>query len=197
MKIISHAYDTASNVESARDIVDAINEATNRGTTHGTVILDGKEGPFHYKHEPRRIDLRIKHVTIRGINGAIIDNCGDGFLFISPRPDYFKLIHMGFRYDRTAYGNFGTVLREAGGNTPNHVIIRGNVMYAKNGAFLGTKDWVIADNTIIALGPEGEKLWPNGLQYGHMIEASGYHTVAGELQIARMLFNHLIFHETT
>eukprot|EP00978_Attheya_sp_CCMP212_P006091 scaffold13731_cov51-Attheya_sp.AAC.2 len=56
---------------------------------------------------------------------------------------------MGFRYD-------GTVLREAGANTPSHVIIRGNVMHAKNGAFLGgAKDWVIADNTIITPGPDG------------------------------------------
>ena len=148
---------TASNVQSAREIMNAISESTNQGTTHGTVIMDGKEGPFHYKYEPRRIDLGIKHVTIRGINGAIIDNCGDGFLFVSPRPDHFKLINMGFRCDTTV-GNFGTVLREKGGMTPNHVIIRGNVMYGKNGIFLGgAKDWVIADNTIIAPGPDGER----------------------------------------
>jgi hypothetical protein len=154
---------TAGNVESAMEITNAINVATNRGKTKGTVIFDGKDGPFHYKQEPRSIRLGIKHVTIRGINGAIIDNCGDGFLFVSPRPDYFKLINMGFRCDRTALGNFGTVLRESGGNTPNHVVIRGNVMYGKNGLFLGDgKDWLIADNTIIAPGPEGKEPWMNG-----------------------------------
>eukprot|EP00978_Attheya_sp_CCMP212_P007087 scaffold16518_cov34-Attheya_sp.AAC.2 len=63
---------------------------------------------------------------------------------------------MGFRCDRT-------VLREADGNTPNPVIIRGNVMHAENGAWVGgTKDWLIEDNTIISPGPEGEEPWPNG-----------------------------------
>eukprot|EP00978_Attheya_sp_CCMP212_P007086 scaffold16518_cov34-Attheya_sp.AAC.1 len=47
---------TASTVESAIDIGNAINEATNLGTTEGTVILDGKEGPFIPLHTGAHID---------------------------------------------------------------------------------------------------------------------------------------------
>eukprot|EP00978_Attheya_sp_CCMP212_P015795 scaffold40883_cov50-Attheya_sp.AAC.6 len=126
---------TACKVESATDIQNAIDEATNRGTTHGTVVLDGKDGPFHYTQGSRSIRLGTKHVTVRGINGAIIDNCGDGFYTIPPDPDYFKLINMGFRCE-------GNAIRGGGGSTPDHVVIRGNIMYGVNGIFLGEgKDW--------------------------------------------------------
>ncbi len=72
---------TAAQVTSAVDIEAAIQSATARGTRPGTVILDGQKGAFFFSGDDRSINIFVANLTLRGVNGAVIQNCGDGLFF--------------------------------------------------------------------------------------------------------------------
>ncbi len=77
---------TAGQVASAVDIEAAIQSATARGTRPGTVILDGQEGAFAFSGADRSINIFVANLTLRGVNGAVIQGCDDG-LFFDELPD--------------------------------------------------------------------------------------------------------------
>jgi cyanophycinase-like exopeptidase len=72
---------TASQVTSAVDIEIAINSATANGTRAGTVILDGREGPFLLTADDKSVNIFVSNLTLRGLNGAVIRGCDDGLFF--------------------------------------------------------------------------------------------------------------------
>jgi nitrous oxidase accessory protein NosD len=72
---------TAGQVTDAVGIEAAIQSATARGTRPGTVILDGQEGAFVYSGDDRSINIFVSNLTLRGVNGAVIEGCADGLFF--------------------------------------------------------------------------------------------------------------------
>jgi hypothetical protein len=134
---------TANDVTSAVDIEAAIQSATKNGKERGTVILDGREGPFVYVGPDRSINIATSNVTLRGINAAAIANCADGIFFERGRIRNVKILEIGFFCE-------GGGIRERGGTTPERVMIRGNVITAGVGIAMGVAtNWTISDNTII------------------------------------------------
>jgi hypothetical protein len=72
---------TADMVHNAVDIEAAINEATNHGTRPGTVILDGRGGPFVYDPDAIDVDVNIfvSDLTLRGAYQARLQGGGITF----------------------------------------------------------------------------------------------------------------------
>jgi len=58
---------TASQVASARDIEEAIDQATDYGTHPGIVTLDAREGDFFYTEPDRSINIYCAGVTLRSL----------------------------------------------------------------------------------------------------------------------------------
>lgn len=72
---------TASQVHGAANIEKAINDATAQGTRPGTIILDGKEGPFVFTLDDRSLNIFVSDLTLIGRNQATIKDCDDGLFF--------------------------------------------------------------------------------------------------------------------
>jgi len=72
---------TASQVDGADDIEKAIMSATARGSREGTVILDGREGPFVFSTADRSINIFVSSLELKGEEQARIENCDDGLFF--------------------------------------------------------------------------------------------------------------------
>jgi nitrous oxidase accessory protein NosD len=72
---------TADQVAGANDIEAAIIKATENGTHPGTVILDGKNGPFVFTAPDKSLNIFVSSLTVRGENEAAIMNCDDGLFF--------------------------------------------------------------------------------------------------------------------
>lgn len=72
---------SASQVQGANDIEAAINRATASGTRPGTVILDGRQGPFAFTDLDRSLNLFVSDLTLRGVNNALIQSCEGGLSF--------------------------------------------------------------------------------------------------------------------
>jgi parallel beta-helix repeat protein len=72
---------TADMVQDAVDIEAAINEATHYGTRPGTVILDGRGGPFIYSPDALDVDVNIfvSDLTLRGAYQARLQGGGITF----------------------------------------------------------------------------------------------------------------------
>ena len=137
---------TADQVQGAMDIEMAINDATQFGSRPGTVILDGRHGPFVYTTDDRSLNIFVSNLTLRGQNGAQIENCADG-LFFDDFPLRYVLVE-GI-----------TFICEAGGVVApgafRNVTLRGNVFHSgAAGISLGgaSRDWLIANNIILADG---------------------------------------------
>ena len=109
---------TAGQVSSAVEIEAAAKRATADGTRPGTVVLDGRDGPFVYTGDDRSINIFVSDLTLLGVNGAKIEKCADGLFF-----DDFPLENIrveGIEFDCTAHGvaAFGVF---------NEVTLRGNI----------------------------------------------------------------------
>ncbi len=72
---------TGDQINNASEIEAAIINATAQGSRPGTVILDGRNGPFLFTEEDRSINIFVADLTLRGVNHAVIENCDDGLFF--------------------------------------------------------------------------------------------------------------------
>jgi hypothetical protein len=134
---------TASQVSSAIDIESAIKQATGWGKHPGTVILDGRAGPFKYSGDDRSINIFYSNLTIRGIHGATITNCADGIFFDDLTADQVSIENLTFECECN-----GVV--SVGGH--RNVTFKGNNVRAGcNGITVGLANtWEITGNAILA-----------------------------------------------
>jgi parallel beta-helix repeat protein len=72
---------TASQVDGADDIEKAIITATDKGSREGTVILDGREGPFVFSTADRSVNIFVSSLDLKGEEQARIEGCDDGLFF--------------------------------------------------------------------------------------------------------------------
>ena len=137
---------TASDVDSADDIEAAIINVTENGTRPGTVILDGKNGPFVFTGDDRSLNIFVSSLTLRGVNQAWIENCDDGLFF-----DDFPLRHI--LVERISFFCTGDGLEATG--SFQDVILRNNVFSVGiNGIGVGghSSNWNVKGNMIQAGG---------------------------------------------
>lgn len=114
---------TAAQVDGANDIETAIIQATADGKRAGTVILDGKEGPFIYTDADQSLNLFVSNLTLRGMNQARIVNCGDGLFFDDLPLENIRV--EGIEFDCSGSG-------VVGGAQSKNVTLRGNVFLTQN-----------------------------------------------------------------
>ncbi|MCU0485551.1 MAG: right-handed parallel beta-helix repeat-containing protein [Anaerolineales bacterium] len=136
---------TASQVSGASDIEFAIRNVTAQGARAGTVILDGREGPFVYSTEDLSINIFVSNLTLLGVNSAKIENCADGLFF-----DNFPLENIRVEGIEFVCQRHGV---EANG-TFSDVKLRGNVFRTVMPALAlgGTlDDWLVEQNLIESL----------------------------------------------
>lgn len=133
---------TAGQIESAVDIEAAIKRATEAGVRPGTVILDGQEGPFVFTGDDRSLNIFVSNLTLRGVNQAVVKNCGDGLFF-----DDFPLKNIlveGIEFICEGDG-------VAASGAFENVTLYNNIFRAgRNGIGLGgaSSDWLITENII-------------------------------------------------
>jgi parallel beta-helix repeat protein len=142
---------TADQVAGANDIEAAIISATAEGTRPGTVILDGRNGPFIYTGDDRSLNLFVSGLTLRGVNGATIQNCDDGLFF-----DDFPLKYILVEGIAFYCGGDGV----AAGGAFRNITLRNNTFQTGGfGISLGgsSHNWLIANNTISA-GADGIRI---------------------------------------
>jgi hypothetical protein len=135
---------TADQVDGANDIEAAIILATAEGTRPGTVILDGKNGAFAFTDPDKSLNLFVSDLTLRGVNHARIENCGDGLFF-----DDFPLRNIVV--EGIAFFCTGSGVVAAGGF--RFVTLRNNLFQVERiGIGLGgaSSDWAIKENVIDA-----------------------------------------------
>lgn len=141
---------TAGQVNSAVDIEAAIKEATAEGTRAGTVILDGRDGPFVFLGDDRTINIFVSNLSLVGVNQAVIEGC-DGGLFFDDSPIRDILVE-GMAFDCSE--GYGVETNSAIQN----VILRNNVFRTSNSLLsLGgpVSDWLITLNRIETRGGNG------------------------------------------
>ncbi|OGO27469.1 MAG: hypothetical protein A2136_01000 [Chloroflexi bacterium RBG_16_54_11] len=63
---------TASEVDDANDIEEAIRRATGEGSHEGSVVLDGRNGAFVFTDRDKSINIFVSELTMRGENNATI-----------------------------------------------------------------------------------------------------------------------------
>jgi hypothetical protein len=133
---------TAEQVSSAVDIEAAIKSATGDGTRLGTVILDGRNGAFVFTGNDRSVNMFVSNLTLRGVNHAVIQNCGDGLYF-----DNFPLTNILVEGIEFVCEGEGAAARGAFEN----VTLFNNIFRAgRNGIGMGgsSSDWLISQNVI-------------------------------------------------
>jgi hypothetical protein len=138
---------TADQLDSADDIEAAIKRATAEGTRPGTVILDGRKGAFVFTGDDRSLNIFVSNLTLRGLNEAVIKNCGDGLFF-----DTFPLKNILVERIEFICEGSGVVASGAFEN----VTLQNNVFRAGNsGIDIGgaSSDWLITANVIEAVHP--------------------------------------------
>ena len=138
----------AGQVDSADDIEAAIIRATAQGARPGTVILDGRSGPFVFSGLDRSLNIFVSNLVLRGVNQAVIKNCDDGLYF-----DDFPLAHIlveGIAFFCNGNGVVAT-------GAFQDVTLRNNIFQAVNsGISTGglSSEWLITGNLIQA-GTDG------------------------------------------
>ena len=135
---------TASQVTSAIDIEAAIRSATADGSRSGTVILDGRDGPFLLTGVDRSVNIFVSNLTLRGEYGAAVRGCDDGLFF-----DDFPLKHIVV--SEITFLCIGDGLEASG--TFQDVILQNNIFQTgKNGIIVsgGSSKWTIKDNLVQA-----------------------------------------------
>jgi hypothetical protein len=133
-------------VAGANDIEAAILQATAEGTRPGTVILDGRNGPFVLSTDDRSLNIFVSNLTLQGINLATIENCDDG-LFFDNFP-YRDILVEGIVFNCTGDG-------VETNSSYTKVTLRNNVFRAGSmGISLhgNLSDWLITGNMIEAGG---------------------------------------------
>jgi hypothetical protein len=141
---------TAEGIDSADDIEAVIKRATKDGTQPGTVILDGKKGPFVLTGADRSINIFVSNLTLLGVNEAVIERCADG-LFFDNLPNFppKNILVEGIEFD---CDNSGVVASGAYEN----VTLQNNIFRAGNsGIDIGgaSWDWLIKKNLVEAAHP--------------------------------------------
>jgi hypothetical protein len=139
---------TAGQIDSADDIEAAIISATAKGTRPGTVILDGRSGPFVFSGEDRSLNIFVSNLVLRGVNQAAVKNCDDGLFF-----DDFPLAHILIEGIAFFCNGNGVVAPGAF----RDVTLRNNIFQAViSGISTGghSSKWLITDNLIQA-GTDG------------------------------------------
>jgi hypothetical protein len=138
---------TADQIVGANDIEAAIQRATKEGTRPGTVILDGRKGPFIYTVDDRSINIFVSNLTLRGVNQAVIKDCKDGLFF-----DDFPLKNIRVEGIEFICDGSGVVANGAFEN----VTLQNNIFQAGNsGIDIGgaSTNWLIKENVIEAVHP--------------------------------------------
>jgi hypothetical protein len=138
---------TSDLIDSADDIEAAIKRATVEGTRPGTVILDGRKGPFVFTGDDRSLNIFVSNLTLRGVNQAVIENCVDGLFF-----DNFPLKNILVEGLEFICDGSGVVASGAFEN----VTLRNNAFRAGNsGIDIGgaSSSWLITENVIEAGHP--------------------------------------------
>jgi hypothetical protein len=133
---------TADQLDSADDIEAAIKRATAEGTRPGTVILDGRNGAFVFTGDDRSLNIFVSNLTLRGVNQAVIKNCGDGLFF-----DKFPLKNILVEGIEFVCEGDGVAASGAFEN----VTLYNNIFRAgRNGIGMGgaSSDWLITENVI-------------------------------------------------
>jgi parallel beta-helix repeat protein len=142
---------TADQVHTAFEIESAIQQATERGTHPGVVVLDGKKGIF--KFDPQygddfSVNIAASNLTLRGVNNAVLRTDGislDGDRMDNVTIEYLRLecpadcISSGgtshrniiFRYNQLVAGHFAI-----GISTPGNWWIQGNDIEAGDTAIM-------------------------------------------------------------
>ena len=135
---------TAKQVDSADDIEAAIKQATAEGTRPGTVILDGKEGPFVLTGDDRSLNIFVSNLILRGVNQPVIKGCDDGLFFDDL---HFPLKHI--LIEGIAFLCSGDGMEAS--RTFQDVTLRNNLFQGGNngiGAGGHSSGWLISGNVI-------------------------------------------------
>jgi nitrous oxidase accessory protein NosD len=135
---------TADQVTSARDIEQAIIQATAGGTRPGTVVLDSSAGDFVYAEgADRSINIFYSDITLTSPNDAAITNCDDGVFFDF---DLHNVIVEGITFNCNGLG----VSLWATGADMRSISIRKNTF--TTGSFgievVGVHDFELANNLV-------------------------------------------------
>jgi len=134
---------TGDQINSADEIEVAIGSVTAQGTRPGTVILDGRNGPFLFTEDDRSLNIFVSNLTLRGVNHAMVQNCDDGLFF-----DDFQGKHILVEgVDFFCTGDGVDVIGEF-----QDVTLRNNTFQAGlSGITIGaaSSDWLITENTIL------------------------------------------------
>jgi parallel beta-helix repeat protein len=136
----------AQQVYGAEALEAAISRATADGTRPGTVILDGKDGPFVYRSDDRSLNLFRSNLTLRGVNQARIENCDGGLSFDDTPLQNILVEGIDFVCEGDAVSSYGV---------HKNVTLRNNRFQAgKNGIIMGStpSNWTITGNNIQADG---------------------------------------------
>lgn len=133
---------TADQVDSAVDIEAAIKRATTDGARPGTVILDGRNGAFVFTGADRSLNIFVSNLTLRGVNQAVIKNCGDGLFF-----DNFPLKNILVEGIEFVCEGEGVV---ASGSFTGVTLYNNRFRAGRNGIGMGgaSSDWLITENVI-------------------------------------------------
>jgi hypothetical protein len=135
---------TADQVSGANDIEAAIISATDMGTHQGTVILDGRNGPFLYTAPDKSLNIFVSSLNLRGENHAAITNCDDGLFFEGA--SIHDILIENITFNCTGDGV------EATGEFHAVTLRKNTIQAAYNG--IGTRGastgWVITENLIQA-----------------------------------------------
>jgi len=134
---------TARNVTSAVDIEMAATTASARGTRPGTVILDGRDGPFVYSADDRSVNIFYSNLTFRGVNNAYFTNTDDGFFFDDLPADNIRIEGL-FMVSKGG----GVV----GVGSHKNVVVRGCTFRASSTAVVADrgKNWTVTENIFLA-----------------------------------------------
>lgn len=133
---------TADDVRSAGDIETAIQMATNYGARPGSVVLDGRKGPFVYTQSPGTdwtINIFHSNLTLRGVNGAHVR--GDGIFFDDLKVHHILIKDLAFTCPSDCIVSWGM-----------HRDVKIQEMYLNAGGIgiqvAQTDGWTIRGNTI-------------------------------------------------
>jgi nitrous oxidase accessory protein NosD len=164
---------TANQVDSADDIEAAIIRATAHGAHPGTVILDGRNGHFVFTGDDQSLNIFVSNLVLRGLNGAVIENCDDGLFFDDFPLRYIIIEAISFLCKANgvvASGSFQNVtlhnnLFQAGnrgittGGHSSRWLISGNLIQAgEDGIWMAEADGVVITNNHLS-GNIGIALW--------------------------------------
>jgi hypothetical protein len=133
---------TRDQIDGANDIEAAIQRATAEGSRPGTVVLDGSRGAFVFTDDDRSVNIFVSNLVLRGVNNAVIRNCGDGLYF-----DNFPLKNIlvaGIEFNCEGEGVAGS------GAFENVVFYQNTFRGERNGIAIGgaSRDWLITENVL-------------------------------------------------